>query len=138
MIVKLNTAPSPDPRWADTKFLVEATSTERFFLWLQNADESTERCGRTPVEWRQDSMGAFEYAGYCDDRPVTVNVLWATLNGIRIAFYEAASELVDHRMVNDWINLNFSGRWDGGTRRAHCDAMNFHHCLDYIRNPESR
>ena len=35
-----------------------------------------------------------------------------------------------------WLTENFSGTWDGGTRRAWCDASNFHLCVNAIRDKQ--
>ena len=112
----------------DVFFLVEATDAERFFLWKEN-DESKR------VSWEDIMRGYSIQIGTLDKRPVMVTIFYAMLNGKKIMFYEGTSQVVDHKMIELWIqhfSLN-NIRWDNGTRWAHCNAMNFHHCLEAIK-----
>jgi hypothetical protein len=128
-----------DERWKETKFVVEATSFEQFELWREHAlggllpgqADSLNARGRR-VSWEQMNPGSLTTIGVLFDRPICVCVSWARVNGHIIAFYEATSELVDYKMVDAWIRAKCSAKWDRGARRAHCDAMNFHHCLDAL------
>ena len=43
---------------------------------------------------------------------------------------EAVSRVVDSEMIEKWLLDNCSPSYDNGTRRAHTNAMNFHHVLD--------
>lgn len=126
-----------DDRWAQTQFAVQATDAEQLFLWQIHAKDSIQKTDWNVIEWKQDCRGHYSLIGECDGRPVGVSVCWSRLNGVLVAFYEPVSQVVDWELVNDWLNSVFNGRWDGGTRRAHSNAMNFHHCLDFIRNSES-
>lgn len=116
---------SKDPRFAETVFVVEATHAEQHFLWC-------EWHGR--LEWEQDCHGLCPTIGTFGDMPVVVCCSWSRINGRLVLFYEAVSQIVDHRLVEAWIwgrvgNL----KWDHGHRRAHCDAMNFHLCVNAIK-----
>ena len=115
-----------DPRFSETVFVVEATSFERMMLWAENDR-------RKRVRWEADGHGWLLQVGELGGMPVSVSFVWARLNGYRVVFCEATSQVVDHRQVEAWLEANCNPRWDGGTRRAHCDAMNFHHCLSHIR-----
>lgn len=111
-----------DPRFADIVFFIEANDFERSQLWLQyNKD----------VQWKPDS-GLICTIGHINQRPICVSVTFDILNGKRVMFYYGCSQLVDHEMIDEWLDHNVKAKWDNMTRRAHCDAMNFHHCLQAI------
>lgn len=114
-------------------FLVEASSYERLTFWKDHfhAPHKGMPVIRT---WEQESRGQMVYLGKIDKRPMYVQIWWDVLNGKRIIFYEGCSQVVDHKMIEDWLKhftLN-TIRWDNGRRWARCDAMNFHQCLDAL------
>jgi len=150
-----------DKRFVDTVFAIDATSHEQFTLWQQFAKQADERYSlyspaqietwrdrRTRplrtldaerrirricrVDWEEDNMGFFMTIGHLDNRPVCVSFSFAKINGKRVVFYEGTSQLVDHAMIETWFEDNFYPLYDGGTRHAHCNAENFHHCLDCV------
>src|SRR5690348_17770034 len=85
------------------------------------------------LSWEQLSPGYLTTIGKLGKRPVCVLVFFARIAGKVVAFYHATSEVVDHKMVEKWLWKKFSPpRWDNNTRRAHCDAQNFHHCRDAL------
>jgi hypothetical protein len=115
------------------EFLVQATDTERFLLWCENENDKSER----KVKWEQTSRGAGSTLGWLDTRPISVTLFYAVLNGKKVAFYDATSQVTDHAMVDDWLKTHTLDhiRYDNNQRWAHCNAMNFHHCLSYVRDP---
>jgi len=113
-----------DKRFEDTVFVIEATQNEQFCLW--------EKRKLYNIEWKEDCVGFLETVGTLDNRPVNIVFTFAYWNGKRICFYEPVSQVVDHAMIEKWFEANFWPTWDNGTRRAHCDAANIHHCLDAI------
>lgn len=127
----------------DVVFLVEADSYSSLALWESHSTEyltlpfaakENEEQVKLRVNWEQVYRGHCLTLGYIDKRPTTVDISYAIINGKKIMFYYGASQLVDHEMIKEWLH-HFSLktiRWDGGTRWAHCDAMNFHLCLDAI------
>jgi hypothetical protein len=120
-----------DPRFADTFFVVEADTFAQHALWRQHAKDAPQNANdqSQKVAWRSDSLGVLLTLGELDGRPVCVSFTWATLNGKRVLFYNATSEVVDHKLVGEWLQAHCNPKWDNGQRRAHCDAQNFHHCL---------
>lgn len=122
----------------DVVFLVEANSNEQHLLW--------ERYHYKPIypdtyvkSWEQISMGHGIHIGSIDERPIVVSIMYAILNGKRVMFYYGVSQLVDHKMIEDWLTMyTHDIKWDNGSRWAHCDATNFHHCLDAIGVYEER
>lgn len=115
-----------------TQFFVEATDSERFFLWEENHEK---------VEWEEDNMGFYRLVGTVKSEldnyetllPVYVNFSFAKIGGKYICFYYGTSRGIDHDMIENYIE-KYPVKWDGGTRRAMTDSMNFHHCLDFIEN----
>ena len=133
--------------WRETVFMVEATGFERHALWLDWADDFTAqnygRPWKSRVSWNQESLGSCETIGTVKElrvrrRPICVSVTWAIILGKRVAFYEATSQIVDYVVVEKWVESKRVPRWDRGTRAAQCDAMNFHHCLDALREAAKR
>jgi hypothetical protein len=51
-----------------------------------------------------------------------------------VAFIEAVSQLVDHTVIDKYLEINCNPKYDNGTRQARTDAMNFCHCVHHIRN----
>lgn len=114
----------------DVEFLIEANHNEQHSLWR-------EFHYRPQYEflyvknWEQISMGRIIEVGTVDNRPIVISIFYAKLNGKKVMFYYGCSQLVDHKMIDDWIQMYTleTIRYDNGYRWAHCDAMNFHNCL---------
>lgn len=115
--------PMVDPRFAKTMFLIEANSYERMCLWRENHQR---------VRWEENMSGICLQIGKFGDMPICVSLVWATINGRLVCFYDAVSEVAHSQMIEDWLATQCDAKWDNGTRRAHCDAMNFGHCLSAI------
>ena len=122
------------PRWelddllSCAEFVVEASSYEQQALWekyaLQAGSDSNTR-----VDWQDQTRGWLVQVGKLDNRPICIHVRGAMLNGLAVLFYGATSEVIDWKMIEGWFKEQCWPKWDNNTRRAHCDAMNFHHCL---------
>lgn len=125
--------PGDKDLFKDVEFLVAANSNERHNLWEMyyyylNLD-------KPPIKtWEQELAGESIQIGTIDKRPIVVATFCAKLNGHRIMFYYGCSQLVDHKMIDEWLQYWTlkTIRWDNNMRWAHCDAMNFHSCLDAI------
>lgn len=104
-----------------TEFIVEANDFERGYLW----ERYSPHC-----DWKDETMGASVVVGEFGGMPVNVTMFWSLLNGHRVMFYDAVSAVVDHRMVEKWLDENCNPKWDNGTRKARCNSLNFHHVLD--------
>lgn len=118
----------------DVVFLVEATSTEHHMLWCDRFYKPV--ADFTSVKsWKQEGRGLMITIGEIDERPICVDIQWDWIEGKRVMFYYGCSQLVDHKMIEDWLKYWTLDkiRWDNGTRWAHCNAMNFHHCLDAVK-----
>lgn len=101
--------------------LVEANSYERHALWKECKGERT---------WKETGWGLGETVGHLADTPVFVSLLVDTVDGHRILFWHATSQVVDHRMIEAWLTKTMPRSAftdDGGTVRLNkVDAMNFH------------
>jgi hypothetical protein len=121
-----------DPEiFKDVVFLVEATFNEQHHFWVDYHHEP--KRGKS-VPWEQISRGHMVQIGEIDGRPVNVSIFYSMINGKKVMFYEGCSQVVDYKMIDDWLQhftLN-TIRWDNGNRWAHCDSSNFHHCLDAV------
>ncbi len=123
-----------DSRFADTVFVVEATSFEKHTLWSMHSHQGSTESIYVPYKrykWKQDSFGRTVEVGKIDGHPIRITFFWFTINGHRVAFYERCSWYIDLYQVEAWLKKNCNPTWDG-SRRAHCDAMNFHSCLNAI------
>lgn len=113
-------------------FVVEATHHEQQQLWVNHYYEPRPDA-RKVQKWEQVMTSWLGTIGELDNRPVVVQCSWAILEGYRVLFYETTSQVVDYTMVDKWIrHFSESILWDG-SRRAHTNASNFHHCLQAIR-----
>lgn len=105
---------------AATRFAVEATRFEQQTLWLKHHKE---------LNWQDRSYGFGATVGRCADMPVVLSATFYIIQGHVVMFYEATSQVVDHRMVEAWVDAGVTARWNSDTRRARTDANNFHLCI---------
>lgn len=102
---------------------VEANSFERLSLWEDYHD-------RRRVSWQQDAAGLLETIGFLDDRPICLSLVTAVVDGRKILFYDATSQVVDHVAIDRWLAevLPDTARRPNGTVIKE-NAMNFHNAL---------
>lgn len=130
----------------DVVFLVEADNNAIFQLWREFSSESGHpRHPDRVVDWKQESLGKSAViaemvafipgeAIQCKERPVCVSIQYARINGHRVAFYYGCSQLVDHLLIESWIDhFTKDIKCVDSNRHAHCDAANFHNCLIDLR-----
>lgn len=127
-IGKFKQALPPDPRFTETRFVVEATSAEQFFLWK----EWNEKCEW--IETRETFHVEIGHLGAGPEGatlPVCVNGTWAVINGHRILFYHCCSLVTHLDWAREWaMEACGNPKWDKGIRPAHTDAMNFAHAIE--------
>lgn len=118
----------------DVVFLVQCTHHEQFTFW-QDYFRKPKYKESAVKSWEQEGSGYLITIGEIDNRPICINVWWEWLEGYRVMFYEATSQVVDYVIVDNWIEhwTLKSMRYDGGYRWAHCDSSNFHHCIHAIQ-----
>jgi hypothetical protein len=122
---------SAEENLKDTFFLVEADDFAKLRLWSENHN-------RAEIKWEEGGCGYLVTVGHLNKRPVAITVTWDFINEKKICFWEATSELVDHKMIKEWLARHFTGRWDNDTRPATTNAMNFHHCLHAIQESKKK
>lgn len=116
-----------DPSIREAAFVVEATQFEKHCLWDRN--------DRDPrVKWEEITVGTMPTVGSFAGHPVVLSIFFAKLDGKLVAFYEACSAVVDHRMVEAWMGEN-SPAYAAGRR---CNALNFIHCVQWVKESSSR
>ena len=110
----------------DVKFLIEADDYSQFALWKEFHELID--------NWQEVSCGYNIEIGKLNRRPIVISINYAILNGKKVLFYWGCSQLVDHKMIEDWIKhfTEKTIRWDNNIRWAKCDAMNFHLCLQAL------
>lgn len=128
-------------RLAATSFMVNATSFEKHCLWTEFSTKGSQHLlnknvqdaldKRPKLEWKQLS-GIVVQVSCLDGRPVNLSLFWDIIDGHYICFYDCCSQVVDWAMIDKWLDDNYHGKWAKGTRKAHCDAQNFHLCLHAI------
>ena len=85
-------------------------------------------------DWKSGNMGYSRQIGKIGDRTIWVSFYLDTINGLRVLFWNATSQLVDYKMIEDYLEKHCNPMEHDSTRRAKCDADNFHSCLHYSRS----
>jgi hypothetical protein len=106
--------------------VVDANSYESMCLYMENDREQ-----KRP--WKQNSSGLLETVGIVDGRPVCLSLLTNEVDGHKLLFIEATSQIVDWKMIEEWLQRSmpvtcFDGN-DPRRRLNRTNAMNFHNVL---------
>jgi uncharacterized protein YkvS len=89
-----------------TKFLegvegvVEANGNEKLNIWESYRENYNEK------DWVSNNGGILETVGYLDERPICISLYVDTIKGKKILFWHATSQLVDHLLIDKWLDLN--------------------------------
>jgi hypothetical protein len=100
-----------DPIFDDVVVLVEASSTEVFFLWKEL---------HSLYEWEEICNGKI----YSIDGG-TIQFLFAHIYDKKFCFYDCVSQKVDWYKINKYLKKEFPNI-------KSFDAMNFHNALNYV------
>ena len=104
--------------------MVDANSFETLSLWQQNQIRDNQRT------WEESRNGYLVTVGQMDDRPICLSVSYATIDGHKILFIDACSEVVDYAMIEEWLKKYLpETAWTerfGGKYINRTNAMNFH------------
>ena len=111
-----------DNRLQKTQFFVEANGFEKQKLWEEFHET---------ISWEQDLSGFIIEIGKIKKRPICIEFSFAKIGEKQIAFYYGCSTLVDHKMIEDFLEENYPVKYDNGSRKAITDAMNFHNCYHF-------
>lgn len=116
-----------DPRFAQVEFIVAADDFSQQALWSMWQDGIT---------WDSDTTRSTVGLGILIGRNVTVEVRFARLNGHMVMFYNGNSDLVDHTMVNTFVEdvrkIALAAR-PGSVPAGKTDASNFHTCVHFCK-----
>lgn len=107
-------------------YLIEADDFAQLRLWIEHAEGGDGQGWKSPfkrVPWEQITLGYSHAIGEFGGMPVCVCVSFARVKGHVVAFYEPTSQVVDHRMVEEWLKTEFPAS------RGKTNAQNFHNCL---------
>jgi hypothetical protein len=105
----------------DVRGAVEATSYEELRICQEYKQE---------YSWEQNLCGYLETVGFLGKMPICISLRTSVVNGHKILFWDATSQVVDHKKIDKWFkkNLPESARRDDGSPNR-TDAMNFHNIL---------
>ena len=81
------------------EYVVVAQSFEKHALWKDERNRP----------WVQDTSGRGLEIGTIGDRSVFVSLTWAKVSGVEVMFVEPSSELIDYKMIDDFLQLNCTG-----------------------------
>lgn len=98
---------------------VEADGYARHSLWQ---DWHYEPKYKRKLTWVSETMGMCPVIGHVDDRPVTLSMFISIINDKRILFWDSPSQVVDHKMIDEWLEDYLPGI-------PRTDANNFHNIL---------
>jgi hypothetical protein len=115
--------PSFDEFFKDVKYFVKGDSFSQREIWSRHHDTFA------GGNWGQKT-GTAVIIGHIARRPIAVSLMPVVINGFTVIFYYGCSQLVDHKMVDEFIDMVIS-RFKITTpdnRRPECDATNFGHC----------
>lgn len=107
-------------RWMDqhTKnavYIFEGNSNEELYAWQQYKDH-----------WKQENSGFLITVGTLLGRPICISVGAFTLYGQQVFKYEATSMLVDHEMIDEWLNHHFPKLMPAEGYQHRIGGSNFH------------
>ncbi len=131
------TADTAEERLKHTLFIVEGSS---YRLWCQHSAETLfppwnqreDKRAYPARKWEQVTSNPVITVGYFGKRPINLSTAWYRIDGQWVMFWEACSQVVDHKLIDAWFDKHFTGTYDRGTRRASGDEGNFDCCLDAI------
>lgn len=119
-----------DPRLKSCVYVVEATSYEKHALWLKHSSTAKEqRWGTGEYAWSGNgARGWWVEVGMLAGKPVTMELIFDTINGHTVLFYSATSRVVDYDMLEAWLRQHVPAY-----ARHNTNASNFNHCLLHLR-----
>lgn len=85
----------------NTFYLVEATSNEKLHFYFDAI--------RWGFKVEQCNPGTVINLGKFHDMPVVFGIFWLKIQGKLIGFWDATSQVVDYRMIEEWFDTNMKG-----------------------------
>lgn len=104
--------------------VVEATRYEKHSLWKEYAFSKK-------VTWEAGLGGPMVTIGKVDGRPVVITLMVDVIDGHRVLFVDATSQVVDWTMIDEWLlqNMPSSAYRKGSQYLNRQDPMNFYNVL---------
>ena len=106
------------------EYVVEVSNYERQSLWEKHHEANN---------WKSAMERYGRQIGEIGDRPIWATFSLETINGLRVLFWEATSQLVDYKMIEDYLEKHCNPLEYDSKSRANCNAENFHDCLNYSK-----
>jgi hypothetical protein len=109
--------------------VVESTNYERMCLWREYTEIRK-------IEWKDNLSGHGVTVGHVNKNPVCMTLWNAVIGGHKVLFFEATSQLVDHRMIDKWFqdHMPKSGWQPSDAYPNRSDAMNFSNIFRYVED----
>lgn len=114
----------------DVVYVVKATTAERMYLWRDYSKSTIVSNGCT---WKQDNSIRNVVTGLLGNYAVCINLMKANINGQWVIFVEDTSTVVDHNMIDDFLQNHLNCKNDRGYIH-HSDVTNFSNVINYIDN----
>lgn len=80
----------------DVVGICEATHFEKQCLW-----QTYHKC--LAWSWQENSLGYLKTVGMIDEHPTVMSLFTATVDGEKILFWHATSQVVDYRLIDSWF-----------------------------------
>lgn len=114
-----------DPRLKDVFYCVQADSFARQMLWQEHNEK---------MQWEPDLRGFFIQVGTFGGKPISVEFYYATINGLKVAFYDCTSMVAHWGKIEKWMKQNVPAMAEDD---RHCNADNFHHCIHRLKREKA-
>lgn len=113
-------------------FKKELGADSLLFGQLADLNHKVKNNQQPRVNWEQIRSGFAIRIGEINGLPVNVEFSFAIIEGKKICFYNAISQMVNYKMVEDWLIERFQLTNDGYCRWNRVDAQNFHNCINSL------
>jgi hypothetical protein len=106
--------------------IIEANDYEVLSLWQERRNNNLK------PSWESSLSGMHMTVGFVGADPVAINLRTAVVDGHKVLFFDASSQVVDHRLIDSWLrkNLPRSAFRPGSPEQINrTDAMNFYNVM---------
>lgn len=101
--------------------IIDAASFEQHMLWADNSRREQ------PLTWKENMSGLTAIVGLLGEMPVCISLFTAEIDGHKLLFWHATSQVVDYRMIDKWMIENLpKSAFHADGRVNQTDAGNFH------------
>lgn len=120
------------PSESSCLYLIESDSFAQHALWKEWSSAAEKLAGpgsnpgKTRIEWSgRGASGHMITIGHIESRPIVVSFMVDEIAGVPVAFYYGCSQLVDHKMIADFLESAMP-------HVSKTDAGNFHNFVHNI------